>query len=514
MDALRVTSRRGLERGPGWRLRLGLTSVLGCLASLGCGGGQAEPSPLNVLFLSIDDLRPELGSFGADEMHTPHMDSIARAGVSFTSAYCQQAVCGPSRASMLTGCRPDTTGVLTLRGDFRDALPEHVSLPQLFKENGWTSYALGKVHHGQGELDDEPSWSRPCWRPDRWQRYYASSSLQELVNRRNAEESDTKGFVARVALMEQADAPDAEYPDARIADEAIRFLREEGDAPFFLAVGFLKPHLPFVAPKAYWDLYPAEGTELASRRTAPQGAPAWAGHVSGELRSYEDVPDEAPFSEAEEREFRRGYRACISFVDAQIGRVLQALNDVGLRENTIVVLWGDHGWHLGDLGLFGKHTNYENATRAPLIVSVPHLPRAGESCSALVEFVDIYPTLADLCGLEVPVPVEGLSLAPLLAEPGRPWKTAAFSQYPRFVAGAGRAMGRSLRTRRYRLVEWTVPGSDLHEVELYDLGEEAVETVNLAGVPEHRKLLEELLERLHEGWRGALPGRVAEKSGM
>lgn len=485
----------------------GRAFVLSCVLAAACGGAPGDPTrepPLNVLFFSVDDLGVDLGCYGSRGARTPRIDQLAAEGVTFTRAYCQQAVCGPSRASMLTGCRPDTTGVVTLKGDFRDALPEHVTLPEHFKRHGWTTYALGKVHHGHGELDDARSWSKPCWRPPLWQRSYVLPENRALVERRAAEEADDPYYIPRVVLSESAPAEDSAYPDGLIADEAIRFLREEGDEPFFLVVGFLKPHVPFIAPERYWDLHPLEEQELPSRE-APAGAPAFARHASPELRSYEDIPDRRDFTPEEQRSFLRGYRACASFVDAQIGRVLDALEEQGLAERTVVVVWGDHGWHLGDLGMWGKHTNYESATHAPLILRVPSGQGAGARSAALVEFVDLYPSLAELCRLPAPSGVEGTSLAPLLSDPDRRWKSAAFSQFPRPVPGKGLATGHSLRTDRYRLVEWSVPGQEQRILELYDYDAGPFEQRNLAADPEYAELRESLLQELHAGWEAAVP---------
>lgn len=471
-----------------------------------------ERSSLNVLLLAVDDLGCELGCYGVKRAITPNIDRIAETGLLFEASYCQSAICNPSRASMLTGCRPRTHGVHDLRTSYRKALPDHVVLPELFRKSGWTTRALGKVHHGDGRLDDERAWSEGCWRPERWQRYYAKPESQELVRRRLEEEQDNPRYVGKVFAWERPNVEGCELPDGMIAEEAISFLREDREEPFFLAVGFLKPHLPFVAPAKYWDLHPDASTELSSFGEPPSGAPALATHDSPELRSYENIPDEGPLREAMQRRLLRGYRACTSFVDAQIGRILEVLEAEGLARNTVVVVWGDHGWHLGDLGMWGKHTNYESPVRSPLIISVPGMNQAGETSERLVESVDLYPTLAELCGLEPPDGLEGISLVPLLEDPGREWKQAVFNEYERPAKGVGQVLGRSMRTPTHRIVEWAKPQRDFREIEVYEYSAAAVEQINLATGEEHQELVSDLLEQLHAGWRGALP-EEAEKEG-
>jgi iduronate 2-sulfatase len=269
-------------------------------------------------------------------------------------------------------------------------------------------------------------------------------------------------------------------------------------------VGFLKPHLPFVAPKKYWDLYRPEDMHPAPNSSMPQDAPDYAGHSSGELRQYHGIPRTGPLSAEQARSMVHGYHAALSYMDAQVGRLLAALEESGAARNTVVVLWGDHGWQLGEHGMWCKHTNYETSTHAPLIVAAPGL--APVKTDGLVEFVDIYPSLADLCGLPAPEGVEGVSFRPLMAAPRRAWKKAAFSQYPRNVAGMGPGMGYSVRTDRWRLVEWSPRRNpDLKEYELYDHRADPQENVNLARRPEHAETLRELTATLRAGWKAAVP---------
>jgi arylsulfatase A-like enzyme len=282
------------------------------------------------------------------------------------------------------------------------------------------------------------------------------------------------------------------------------------DKAFFLGCGFLKPHLPFVAPKRYFDLYPAESIKLPNNCFHPKNVPDLALHRSGEFRVYSDVPDDGPFPESLLRDSLRAYRACVSYIDAQVGRVLAELDELALRDHTVVVLWGDHGWHLGEQDLWGKMTNFEIATRVPMIIAAPGQQRAGAKTNALTEFVDLYPTLCELCGLPTPQSLEGVSLVPVMNDPTRKWKTAAFSQYPRpghYPAEAHiRQMGYSMRTDRYRYTEWR--GHQTGEVlarELYDYETDPQGNVNIAGEPESADLVKRLSRQLAKGWRGALP---------
>lgn len=461
--------------------------------------------PLNVLFIAVDDLRPTIGCYGAPVIRTPHIDRLAARGTVFTRAYCQQAVCSPSRTSLLTGLRPDTTRVYDLETHFRDTIPDVVTLPQQFMAAGYHAQALGKIYHGG--LNDEKSWTAPHWTPRR--PGYLLPETQELV-RRLVEEARAQGVDVsdarrrpRGPAWEDPDVPDNALADGATCDRALELLGELQQQAFFLAVGFLKPHLPFVAPKRYWDLYDPNDIELADNPFAPQDAPQYALSNWGELRNYHGMPGQGPVTDDQARRLIHGYYACTSYVDAQVGRLLDELQRLGLLERTVVILWGDHGWHLGDHGLWCKHTNYENSVWSPLIISVPGQRPA--PCDALVEFVDIYPALCDICGVPLPEGLEGSSFKPLLDDAARPWKAAAFSQYPRNIRGQGRAMGYSMRTDRYRFTEWRALNTDFREYELYDHTVDPKENVNVAGRPENAALVAQLIEQLHADWKGALP---------
>lgn len=473
-------------------------SLVSALAALALPSPAARP---NVLFIAVDDMRPELGCYGNSVIQTPNMDRLAARGIVFNHAYCQQAVCSPSRSSLMTGRRPDATRVWDLETHFRAALPDAITLPQHFKANGYYCVAFSKIyHHG---FEDGRSWNEPHWYPsgqtidvdpaDWTQRtvQHVGGGVQEYLNRPQPADNDKPnrgkaGKGPKGAAFEVSPKQDDELPDGFTAATAVKKLHElkQKNQPFFLAVGFLKPHLPFVAPKKYWDLYDPEKIPLPLIDHLPDGAPPYAGHDNGELHSYANCPQGNPIPEDFAKILRHGYYACISYTDAQVGRLLDALQKEGLADNTIVVLWGDHGWQLGDHGLWHKHTNFELATRAPLLMSLPGQKTAGRKCDAPVEFVDIYPTLAAVCGLPIPAGLDGVSLQPWLENPAAPMQKVAISQYPRggAVTGNKPLMGYSIRDERWRMTAWRDRSDGtLEATELYDEQNDPAESVNLAG---------------------------------
>ncbi len=452
-----------------------LLPLLLCLAT----SALAAERKLNVLFIAVDDLRPDIGCYGNSVVKTPNLDRLGKAGMIFTKAYCSQAVCSPSRTSMLTGHRPDSTRVWDLETHFRVALPNVVTLPQHFKNNGYFVQGMGKIYHGG--FDDGPSWSVPWGAPNAEKFAKKESSIGD------------KG-----AAFENADVADDFYLDGKVARLAAQTLSElkKKDQPFFLAVGFAKPHLPFVAPKKYWDLYDRSKIPGSPTDKLPEGAPEYAGHNNSELHSYGNIPKGNPIPEDLARELRHGYYAATSYMDAQLGLVLDALDREGLADKTVIVLWGDHGWQLGEHGLWHKHTNYELAARAPLFIAVPSIGTAGQKSASLAEFVDVYPTLADVCGLPKVEGLAGVSLKPVLQNPAASVNKHALSQYPR-KAPEGNVMGYSIRTDRWRLVLWrTLKENKVVSTELYDEDNDPDETVNIASKPEHKAVVEELSQFL------------------
>lgn len=530
-----------------------------CLLVLVCNSWAAERP--NILFIAIDDLRPELACYGSDVAITPNLDALAKTGLLFERAYCQQAICRPSRASLMTGARPDTIEVTHNYVGFRDRNPNIVTLPQHLIDHGYETVYCGKVFH-HGDTDEEHSWSRVpargkvgLKRPS-FPRGYALPENRKIAKENMDRMLAKYGQAARRGLgsgpaYECADVPDHAYADGYNTELAIATMKEmmeEGQQPFFLALGFHKPHLNWIAPKRYWDLYDRATVGLSDQIDGPQNGAAMGLHASFELRTRHGIPKNGPISPELGRTLRHAYLACTSYVDAQIGRMISAVEKAGIRDHTIIVVWGDHGWHLGDMGIWGKATNYEIATRVPLIIWTPHMPESsrGQTTRALVELVDLYPTLCDLAGITPPSHLEGLSLTPLMAEPNRAWKTAVFSQYPNPALREWAAnplspgmretffgplirqveariieqqeerwnrelfenhlMGYAMRTDRYRVVVWrdvATADADPVFVELYDHQTDPNETVNVA--EKNPNLVTKLLARLDAGWKGGLP---------
>lgn len=502
----------------------------------------AEKRP-NVLFIVMDDMRPELGCYGESHVVSPNIDRLAESGMVFNRAYCQQSICNASRASVMTGLRPDSTGVYDLTTHFREKVPDVVTLPQHFKEHGYHTQALGKIYHPAfpshaigSDLGDPQSWSVPIWMGG--PRYYYSplgeKLTREVYRKKTGKSGDAlegwKADFLRSLATEAPDVPDSMLYDGELTDRSLTTLRHlasqttEGSKPFFLSVGYLKPHLPYIAPKKYWDLYDPSKIELKGHRNIPKDSPEPAtsvvldelrasypwdvrvrasdGKPAGKWETYE-MPESGPLLPEQEKRLLHGYYACVSFVDAQIGRLLDELDRLNLADDTIVVLWGDHGYHLGEQSLWSKFTNFEVGTRSPLIVRSPHSKKAGFKTDALVEFVDVYPSLCELAGLELPDHLEGDSFVPVLEDPKVSWKTAAFSQYPR-----GGVMGRSIRTDTHRFTIWP-SGNEADkevEMELYDYRVDSGETVNVAYEAKNASLVALLSKRIEQGWKAESAG--------
>ncbi len=466
-----------------------------------------QKKSLNVLMVAFDDLRPNLGCYGDANAITPHIDKLAQNGVVFNRAYCQQAVCNPSRASLMTGCYPDTTRVWDLKAHFREAMPNVVTLSQHFKNHGYQSDCIGKIYHGSAGVQDAPSWSSEAELTHTREYKYV---LPENID------AKTKGF-KKAAATECADVDDSAYIDGMVADRTVERMKElaDIDRPFFLSVGFRKPHLPFSAPKKYWDMQDKESIGVIANPLPPEDVPEIALHDWVELRGYSDIPDLGPLSPAQEAHLRHGYYAATSYADAQLGKVIAELDRLGLRETTVICLWGDHGWHLGEHGLWCKTTNFELDTRSPLIFCLPDGRCSGRSTDALAEFVDVYPTLAELCGLPLPEALEGTSLVPVLDDPDAVVRDCARSQFPRpwpEKKDGFSHMGYSIRTDRYRYTEWReMPSGASHARELYDHNNDSMETVNLAGHDDHADIAAELQNLLTAAFWGELNSASKQK---
>jgi len=446
---------------------------------------QSEPvRRLNVLLVVVDDLRPELGTYGVLEISTPNINALARQGTRFARAYTQMATCSPSRTSLLTGLRPDTTGVKNLVTHFRDTVPSVVTLPQYFKQYGYQTQSIGKVYHD--DILDDQSWSLPSIAT--W-----------------GEKAPLGPDGKRLAFA-AVDGPVSAFADGVAADYAIEALRNLRDSPFFIAVGFKKPHLPFIAPPEFFALYDKYAIPEASNLAGAWGAPRFAFDFGAELRNYSQMPESTEFFDEDlRRELKRGYYAATSFMDAQFGRILAELDLLGLSDDTLVVFLGDHGMHLGEQGEWGKHTNFEAGTRVPLIIRSPGVGERQLS-RAVVELVDLYPTICELAGLPVPsaeehggYPLEGDSLVPLIDAPDTRSRRGAFSQWSR-----DGYVGRSIRTSRYRFTEWVKEGAP-SELELYDYGSETAETINQVQDARYAEILPDLKTALDAGGQRDLP---------
>lgn len=449
-----------------------------------------ENSQPNILLILVDDLKPALGAYGDDVAITPAMDRLAGKGMRFDRAYSNQAVCAPSRLNLMLGSRSTSSGIYDFGRNFRDFYPDAVTLPQHFMNHGYHAESMGKVYHiGHNTYNDQASWSRPH-HPDKLIEYLEVESTGGQFTREEALFNnfswDYARSLPRGAAWEYPDVDDDAYADGRIAQRAIerlRSLNEQPDRPFFMAVGFARPHLPFSAPLKYWELYDPNELPMPEIETEPIGAPDYAGKRDGEIVQYSPIPHSSeadPFPEELTRKLIHGYYASTSYVDAQIGKVIEELENLGLDENTIIVLWGDHGFHLGELGIWTKHVNYEIANHIPLLIVAPGVAAPGDSSMQPAETVDIYPTLAELAGLPAPQvsqPVDGVSLVPVLRDPDVRVREYAYHAYPR-----GQRMGRAIRTETHRLVEWKVIGADREsaDIELYEYSGGPVETENIA----------------------------------
>lgn len=484
------------------RLVLVVSIVSVVIPLSGCNADSTQDrKPPNVLLILIDDLKPAIGAYGDSVAITPHIDKLAANGMRFDRAYSNQAVCAPSRFNLLLGSRSTSSGIYGFGQNFRDYYPDAVTLPQYFKRHGYHTESMGKVFHiGHNTYADEASWSVPHHK-DLVIEYVDPESKKEGFTREEALFSNqpAQGLPRGLAWESPAVADDA-YADGRVAQRAVerlRNLKSNPNQPFFLAVGFARPHLPFSVPKKYWDLYDEDRLPLPQRTVRPKGAPPYAVKYGTEIDQYVPIPTnvtDEPFPDSLIRKLIHGYYAGVSYVDAQIGKVLEELAASGLDNNTIVVLWGDHGYMLGDMGMWTKHVNYELANHIPLIMSAPGVVKPGTHTAQLAETVDIYPTLVELAGLpraQVPQPLDGLSMVPVLKDPENRIRDHAYHSFPR-----GGRLGRAIRTDRYRLVEWKKIGDtkETVEYELYDYQYGPVEVKNIAEEqPEVRAMLQAIL---------------------
>jgi uncharacterized sulfatase len=435
--------------------------------------GDSGKKNKNVLFVIVEDLKNIMGCYGNPMVQTPNLDRLARKGVIFDRAYCQFPVCNPSRSSFLTGLRPDTTQVLDNYAAWNTHVKEHPTLPRLFKNNGYYTVGLGKIFHGSGMHDDPQAWEVNL--------DFGQTELGKRGERRNM----TGGKIDWCNWM-AAEGADEDQPDGQIAARAVEFLQTPNHQPFFMAVGFHKPHDPFHAPKKYFDMYPLN--ELM-----PPVAPANRSPKEDYMIGSDWHNDMKQFSLQDQREFLRSYYACTTFVDAQIGKLADELDRQNLWKDTVVIVIGDHGYNLGEYEWWNKAVLMEDSARVPMIAVIQGETKAGMRCSQLVELVDLYPTFADLCGLQTPNNLEGISFRPLLSEPGRPWKKAAYTQVQR-----GDITGKSVRTKRWRYNEWTRNNRVLAR-ELFDHSSDPGEYRNLAEIADFKDICQTLSGLIKSG---------------
>ena len=495
---------------------------------------SAEQRP-NIIFLSIDDLRPDVGAYGNKQIKTPHIDALASTSMVMLNTHSQSAVCAPSRASTMLGYRPDSTRVWHLGDKFREINPDAVTMPQYFSKAGYYTVNIGKIFHNY--MPDSISWDEPDLKPfpyntedyalrDAETYYYTEAALEDQKNQREILLEKRKGQNVygdgwnRGPAIEDADVPDSLYYDAMqttLALETIDKIKDKKE-PFFMGLGFYRPHLPFVVPKKYWDLYPVGSVSPAANPKLPKNAPVMSANSNYELRAYTHPykigrPEDEPLPETYADSLKRGYYASVSFVDDCVGRLVEGLKERGLYENTIIVLWGDHGWKLGDHNGWGKMTNFYIDTHVPLIIKKANQTE-GKRIEALSELVDIFPTLCDISGVEKADYFQGTSLDPLFSDPNLEWKNAVFTQFrrrPKVSKDGNEYMGYSMQTKQYHYIEWFKWDNEKKEkgeyaaTELYDHAVDPNETINIAGQSGQEQNVEKLSEQLKKGWRAAVP---------
>lgn len=528
MKKTQIVSETEKNRTSYWLLSISFITIVSLTTA------QNETVKPNILFISIDDLRPSLGVYGDSTVFSPNIDRLASEGMTFRQNFCQVAVCAPSRASLMTGLRPDSTRVWHLGDKFREINPYTVTMPQYFSKHGYYTINLGKIFHNY--MPDSVSWDEPDLRPSRYlkpnwlnrdgETFYISEavnlsqeikrdSLLKLKPKRYADGWNTG------PAWEAADVHDTMYYDGaqtELAKKAMIRLAKK-DQPFFMGLGFFRPHLPFAVPKKYWDLYDPDKIPKASNPNVPVNAPNFTMNSMYELRGYDGFkhighpqsnyqinPDTA-------RILKQGYYASVSYVDALLGDLFEHMKEIGIYENTIIILWGDHGWKLGDHNSWGKMTNYNIDLQVPMIIRYPDQMNRGAQTFEITELIDMFPSLCEIAGIEIPDYMQGTSFVPLIEDPNRKWKAAAFSQFhrrPKVSADGKRYMGYSITTKQYHYIEWYTwnpkigTRGDFVDRELYDRIKDPNETLNIEKESSLNKTIEELSAQLADGWKKAL----------
>ena len=440
-----------------------------------------EKKPMNILFIAVDDLRPELNFYGAKHIKSPNLDNLASESLVFNRAYCNIPVCGASRASLLTGTRPTRHRFINYKTRADVDVPNAISLPKLLKQNGYTTISNGKIYHKRD--DDSLAWDT---------RWFPKGNIRNYKLEKNRNQNGNANLaMGGASAFEDAEVDDIAYFDGKIAQKGIADLKvlKNENQPFFLALGFMKPHLPFNAPKKYWDLYNRDDIKLPESYVQPKTTPRKAFHNFGELRNYGNIPKKGDLPEDLAKELIHGYYACVSYVDAQIGLVLDELKRLELDDDTIVILWGDHGWNLGDHKLWSKHVTFETALRTPLIIKVPGKTK-GQKSEAITEFIDVYPSLAELVGLEIPDTVEGRSFVPIIngEKPQKDWAVSKFKDAVTLIKGD------------LFYTEWTKDDGVAYARMLFDHSKDPLELDNLAEKPEYQDKVKALALELKKKW--------------
>lgn len=516
-------------------MKLFFVAILCCCLFWSCNTEKKVVKKPNILFVSIDDLKPTIGVYGDPYAVTPNLDAFAKTGTTFMRAYSQAGVCAPSRASLMTGLRPDSTRVWHLGDKFRELMPEVVTMPQYFNKNGYHTVNLGKIFHNY--MPDSISWDEPDLRPPAFsspEMYFRDGEtfyLDEETNRiqKIVRDSLVKIRPVRYAdgwnngpVWEMKDVHDSLYYDGAQTELAKRVLTRiaKKEQPFYMGLGYFRPHMPFTVPKKYWDMYDPNELPLADNPYHPKGAPAWTMNSNYELRHYDGFNDIGlpidgyRMEEDTARMLKQGYYASVSYVDAQFGKLVQHLKDIDIYDNTIIVVWGDHGWKLGEHNSWSKQTNYHIDTHVPMMIHVPGQKNQGSKTEALTELIDMYPSLLELAGIEVPDYLQGTSFVPLINQPELDWKSAAFSQFhrrPQHTPDNGRYMGYSMKTETHHYIEWydwdNINGlsGDFKASELYDLVNDPDENINIAEDLANKALVSQLSIALKNGWRAARP---------
>jgi len=501
---------------------------------------QKPPKKLNVLFVSIDDLGPNLGAYDNQYIHSPNLDAFAQTGTTFRNTYCQAAVCAPSRASLMTGLRPDSTRVWHLGDKFRKVRPDAVTMPQHFHQQGYRTVCIGKIFHNY--MPDSVSWDEPDLRPAQYLRpewlkrdgetFYVNEETQRQQKiKRDLRIAKRPNYYAdgwnNGPAWEMEDVHDTLYFDGAQTELAKRTLTRlsKSDQPFYLALGYFRPHLPFAVPKKYWDLYDRDSLPLASNPFVPKQSPIMSMNSMYELRGYDGFsnlkhPSENVMSEDTARILKHGYYASVSYVDALFGDVIKHLRTLGLYENTVIIVWGDHGWKLGEHNGWCKQTNYNIDIHVPMMVYTPEQLNAGKQTFEITELIDMFPSLCELAHIDAPDYLQGTSFVPLMEDPKRTWKSAAFSQFhrrPKVTPDGKRYMGYSLKTKEYHYVEWyywnnkTKEKGEFVTSELYDSIADPDENENVSSLAENAAIVEQLSAQLLAGWRAAQPNGASRQ---